>query len=219
MVLGFWWIAGRLVGPPTTSSSLLSTVGIVWRLSWIVGFVYLLLAFPRGRLSTIGDKALVGLVFLAGVPLQVAWLLFLEGVDPPNAFLVWPSKAAADAIDTSQRVIWLCAAVALVAILATRWIRAGRPGRRVLAPVLAEGVTVLVFSALVIVQKFRPVPTYLLSGVFAAYTAVPVALLASILRARLARSAVGDLFLELRANPAPPNLQDALARALSATRR
>jgi signal transduction histidine kinase len=214
MILGFWWIAGRLMGPPTTSSSLVSTVGIVWRLAWIAGFVFLLLSFPRGRLSTFADKVLFSLVFLAGVPLQIVWLLFLEGVDPPNAFLVWPSKSAADAIDTSQRIIWLGAAVALVAILGARWIRAGRPGRRALAPVLAGGITVLVFSALVIVQKFRPVPTYLLSGVFAAYTAVPLALLASILRARLARSAVGDLFLELRANPAPPDLQDALARAL-----
>jgi signal transduction histidine kinase len=214
IILGFWWIAGGLMGPPTTSSSLVNSVGIVWRLAWIVGFVLLLLSFPSGRLSTLADKLLAGLVFFAGVPLQVLWLLFLEAEDPPNAFLVWPSKSTADAIDASQRVIWLGAAVALVAMLATRWIRAGRPGRRALAPVLAGGITVLAFSALVIVQKFRPVPTYLLWGVFAAYTAVPLALLASILRARLARSSVGDLFIELRANPAPEHLRDALARAL-----
>jgi signal transduction histidine kinase len=215
MILGFWWISGRLMGPPTTSSSLVNTVGIVWRLAWVVGFVFVLLSFPRGRLSSLADKLLAGVVFFAGVPLQILWLLFLEGQDPANAFLVWPSKSTADAIDTSQRVIWLGAAVALVAMLATRWIRAGRPLRRALAPVLAGGITVLVFSALVIVQKFRPVPTYLLWGVFAAYTAVPLALLASILRARLARSSVADLFIELRANPAPQHLRDALARALN----
>jgi signal transduction histidine kinase len=215
MILGFWWISGRLMGPPTTSSSLVNTVGIVWRLAWVVGFVFVLLSFPRGRLSSLADKVLAGVVFFAGVPLQILWLLFLEGQDPANAFLVWPSKSTADAIDAAQRVIWLGAAVALVAMLATRWIRAGRPLRRALAPVLAGGITVLAFSALVIVQKFRPVPTYLLWCVFAAYTAVPLALLASILRARLARSSVGDLFIELRANPAPQHLRDALARALN----
>jgi hypothetical protein len=214
MLLGFWWIAGRLMGPPTTSSSLVNSVGIVWRLAWVVGFVFVLLSFPRGRLSTLADKVLIGLVFVAGVPLQILWLLFLELQDPPNAFLVWPSKSTADAIDTSQRVIWLAAALALVTMLATRWIRAGRPRRRELAPVLAGAITVLAFSALVIVQKLRPVPAELLWGVFAAYTAVPLALLASILRARLARSAVGDLFLELHANPAPQDLRNALARAL-----
>src|SRR5207249_2087785 len=78
----------------------------------------------------------------------------------------------------------------------------------------AGGVTVLVFSLYVIIDKFRPVPTLLLWSLFAADTAVPIALLASMLRARLARSSVGDLVVELRAHPVPADLRDALARAL-----
>ena len=42
----------------------------------------------------------------------------------------------------------------------------------------------------------------------------PVAFLVGLLDARLARSAVGDLLVELRADPAPADLRDALARAL-----
>jgi signal transduction histidine kinase len=42
----------------------------------------------------------------------------------------------------------------------------------------------------------------------------PLAFLIGLLHARLARSAVGDLFVELRANPAPADLRYALARAL-----
>ena len=42
----------------------------------------------------------------------------------------------------------------------------------------------------------------------------PVLLLAGHLRARLARSAVGDLFVELRRDPDPAELEQALARAL-----
>jgi signal transduction histidine kinase len=42
----------------------------------------------------------------------------------------------------------------------------------------------------------------------------PVVLLLGFLRARLARSSLGDLFLELRGDPSPADLQDALSRAL-----
>ena len=44
--------------------------------------------------------------------------------------------------------------------------------------------------------------------------AVPIAVLADMLRARLARSAVADLVLALHASPAPGDLRDAIARAL-----
>src|SRR5207244_1407423 len=95
-----------------------------------------------------------------------------------------------------------------------RWLAASAPLRRTLTPVLAGGVTVLVFSLYVIVAKFRDAPVFLLWSVFAAYTTVPIALLASMLRARLARSSVTDLFVELRAHPAPADLRAALSRAM-----
>ena len=42
----------------------------------------------------------------------------------------------------------------------------------------------------------------------------PVAFLIGLLNARLSRSALGDLLVQLRAEPAPADLSDALARAL-----
>jgi signal transduction histidine kinase len=214
VILGLWWTAGQLMEPPTTSSSLVYAIGVVWRLAWTFGFVFALLSFPRGRLFRRVDKFLAGVVFVAAVPMQILWLLFLEGEEPRNAFLVWPSASTADAIDTAQRIIWLGVAVVLVAMFAWRWIVASPPLRRTLAPVLAGAVTVLVFSLYVIIAKFRPVPTFLLWSLFAAYTAVPMALLASMLRARLARSSIGELVVKLGAHPGPAGLRDALARAL-----
>ncbi len=214
VMLGLWWTAGHLMGPPTTSSSLVYTVGDVWRLAWTFGFVFVLLSFPRGRLFGRVDRLLAGVVFVAAVPMQILWLLFLGGEHPRNAFLVWPSTSTADAIDAAQRIIWLGVAVVLVAMFAWRWIAASPPLRRTLAPVLGGGITVLVFSLYVIVDKFRPVPAFLLWSLFAAYTAVPMALLASMLRARLARSSIGELVVKLGAHPAPADLRDALARAL-----
>ena len=49
---------------------------------------------------------------------------------------------------------------------------------------------------------------------FALVGMAPVLLLVGHLRARLARSAVGDLFVELRRDPGPAELEQALARAL-----
>jgi signal transduction histidine kinase len=146
--------------------------------------------------------------------MQILWLLFLDGQQPRNALLVWPSASTAAAIDAAQRVIWLGVALVLVAMFAWRWAAASPPLRRTLAPVLAGGITVLVFSVYVIVDKFRAVPVFLLWSLLAAYTAVPLALLASMLRARLARSSIGELVVTLRAHPAPTDLRDALAQAL-----
>ena len=214
LLLGLWWTAGHLMQPPTSSSPLVYTVGEVWRLAWTFGFVLVLLSYPGGRLTRSVDRLLVAAVFIAAVPMQILWLLFLEGQEPRNAFLVWPSASTADAIDTAQRVVWLGVAVVLVVWFVARWIVASPPLRRTLAPVLAGCVTVLVFSLYVIVDKFWTAPTLLLWTLLGAYTAVPLALLASMLRARLARSSVAELLVELRADPAPAGLRDALARAL-----
>jgi signal transduction histidine kinase len=214
LFLGLWWTAGHLMQPPTTSSPLVYTVGEVWRLAWTFGFVLVLLSFPGGRLTRSVDRLLAGTVFIAAVPMQILWLLFLEGQEPRNPFLVWPSASTADAIDTVQRVVWLGVAVVLVVMFVARWIVASRPLRRTLAPVLAGCITVLVFSLYVIVAKYWTAPPLLLWSLLGAYTAVPLALLASMLRARLARSSVGELLVALRADPAPADLRDSLARAL-----
>jgi signal transduction histidine kinase len=214
LTLGLWWTAGQLMQPPTFASPLVNSVGEVWRLAWTFGFVFLLLAFPNARLASRTDRLLAAAVFFVAVPMQVLWLLFLGGTEPRNAFLVWPSNSAANAIDRTQRVLWLVVALLLVALLAKRWLVAGLPLRRMLRPTVAGALAVLAFSVLVIVQAFRPVPLFLYWLVLASYTLVPLALLASVLRARLARASVADLLVELRTHAAPAEVRDALARAL-----
>ena len=72
LFLGLWWTAGQLMRPPTTSSPLLYTVGEVWRLMWVFGFVLVLLTFPSGRLSRPLDRLLAGiLLFTALVSLVI----------------------------------------------------------------------------------------------------------------------------------------------------
>jgi hypothetical protein len=75
-------------------------------------------------------------------------------------------------------------------------------------------ITVVAFTVFVIVDKIGSGSSVLRWSALGTFVAVPAALLVSILLARLARSSIGDLFIELRANPAPEHLRDALAHAL-----
>jgi signal transduction histidine kinase len=206
-----------LVGPllQYVSSPLLTAIGVSVALFWLIFFVWFLLSVPDGRLSSRWDRSLLAPFLVALVPLQVVWLLFWVPDTPPaNAFVVWPDATIARAVDWTQRVIVAAGALALTAALARRWSVASASLRRSLTPVLAGGIATVLASATVIVQTagghFAPLNWVLL----ATLTAVPLAVLADMLRARLARSAVGELVVELSANPAPTHLRDSLARAL-----
>ena len=95
--------------------------------------------------------------------------------------------------------------------------RAGRPLRWSLA-LLADafGLALVMIAALLMsaawggpaVQQIRRART------FATLSLAPVAFLVALLHSRLARTSVGELFVDLQADPAPADLRAALARAL-----
>jgi signal transduction histidine kinase len=197
------------------SSPLLATIGVCVGLVWLIFFVWFLLSVPDGRLSSRWDRSLLAPFLVALVPLQVLWLLFWVPRTPPaNAFVVWPDASIADAVDWTQRVLVAAGALALTAALVRRWSVASAPRRRSLTPVLAGGIATVLASATVIVDAAWRHVAPLNWVLLATLAAVPLALLVDMLRARLARSAVGELVVELSANPAPAGLRDSLARAL-----
>ena len=110
----------------------------------------------------------------------------------------------------------MLASFLVVAILVGRWRRASPPLRRRLTPVLAGAAALLVSNAHLVVAKLSGefMHTSFAIALMVVLTAVPVAVLADMLRARLARSAVGDLVLALHASLAPEDLRDAISRAL-----
>src|SRR5206468_7168789 len=93
---------------------------------------------------------------------------------------------------------------------------AGRPRRRSLALLIDSFALGLVMIAVLFVvgtfdgPGFREIQraTLVVIGIS------PIVFLLGLLDARLGRSAVGDLIVELRTDPAPNALRDALARAL-----
>jgi signal transduction histidine kinase len=213
--LGVLWLTAQLIGFSHTSA-VLATAGAFLGDGYVIPLALLFISFPSGRLRSRRDLLLVAPFVIALVPLELAWMLFFAAPPPGNALEVWDKPGVADAIDWAQRIILAGASLALAAFLAHRWRTASAPLRRRLTPVLAGAGVLLVSTGNFLVAKItdRPPPEWLQIAVLAALIAVPIAVLADILRARLARSAVGDLVLALRADHAPADLRPALARAL-----
>jgi signal transduction histidine kinase len=177
-------------------------------------FVYLLLVFPSGVLSARRDRLILVPLLLVVGPIQIAWLLFFE-LDGYNALLVWPDPGVASAIDLVQRLTIAIVDAALVTVLIRRFVRASPPLRRSLAPVLVGALALAAGAFSLLWNRFVGQETEAIVWVTAlTFIALPIAFLATLLRARLARSAVGELLVDLRAHDSPSELPGALARAL-----
>ena len=103
-----------------------------------------------------------------------------------------------------------------IGVLAARRRDAGRPLRRSVALLVDSFAVGLVMIASCCVSGDSPGRSFetIRRATFFVIGLAPVAFLIGLLDVRLARSAVGDLLVELRADPSPADLRDALARAL-----
>jgi signal transduction histidine kinase len=182
--------------------------------AWVVFFVLFLLSFPHGRLTSKFDLVVISMFAIMAVPLELLWLFFFDPGGSKNALLVWPNASVAGHVDSVQRALVVTASVVLAVRLSRRWILASPPLRRALVPVLVGSAAILLGSVLVGLDKFHVEFETARWLVLGAYIAIPLVVMAGILRSRLARSTVGDLFVELRDDPAPADLRDVLADAL-----
>jgi signal transduction histidine kinase len=211
--VGLSWLVSRIL--VLADSSPVHTTGIWLGDLWVVIFAFFLVTFPHGRLTAKRDYALIAPFFIAVVPLELLWLLFWASEEgPENALLTWRSEAVAADVDAIQRALIAGGSVVLTGVLAARWLIASPAFRRVLTPILVGAVAILLGSSITVLAKVTEPSPVLQWVVLATTCAVPLAVLAGMLRARLARSGVGDLMVELREAPAPGALRDALARAL-----
>ena len=216
---GFAWFASVL---QDSHGPVLFTVGYVLQVVYLAGFVYLILAFPSGRLRSTLDRAIVVVAFALVTAVQLAWLLVADSRAvicarcPGNLVEVVRSDTLANALLQFQRVAGLAVILAGIGVVIARWRRASRPQRRAVAPVLlAGGVAFAALSASIIVDVFG-LPNGDLYGRIAyyAFAAVPVAVLLVFLQRRLARGAVAGLVVELGAPSSSIELRQALSRAL-----
>ena len=168
-------------------------------------FIHVFLAYPSGRLVRRFDRIVVitGYSVYFGLDL-VRLLCEVTGLDGDIAL-----RAQRAAIG----VVGLAAVVALV----SRRRASGRPVRLSLEFLIAcfSLALVTLVAATIMLSVGAPGKHEVRWVAFALLGMAPVLLLAGHLRARLARSAVGDLLVELRRDPGPAELEQALARALA----
>ena len=194
-----------------SGNPLLFTVGQAADLLVVVLFLHVFLAFPSGRLTG-AARLIVVTGYAVSIGLQIT-VMVLGGFGPDNLLAVTDAPAAANVVHAVELLTLSCLVLAGVAVLAGRR-RDGLPLRRsvrLLVDSFALGLVSL--ALLMIMGLFAGTGFAVVQRLTLAILGLaPVAFLAGLLDARLARTSVADLVMELRAAPDDP--QPALARAL-----
>jgi signal transduction histidine kinase len=172
------------------------TLAVLFGELWILVYAALILSFATGgRLTSSVDVVILQTFFIGLFVLQFAVMLFLP--DERNLLLVWPDADVADAVTKIQFGVLAVAALAVAVVTAQRWRTASRPRRRALLPSLGGSLSGVLYAANLITLIAESPSTLLMSLLNAALLTVPAALLWGLLRSRLARAGLPDLFREL----------------------
>jgi signal transduction histidine kinase len=163
---------------------------------WIIVYAALILSFVSGgRLVSTIDRVLVGMFVFALVVLQFAVMLYTE--DEDNLLLVRPNDGIATALTKVQWAVLIVAALGVAFVTAARWRSASRPRRRALLPSLGGSLSGVLFAAWLTTLLVESPVIPLVWILNTALLTVPAALLWGLLRSRLARGGLADLFREL----------------------
>jgi signal transduction histidine kinase len=208
---------------------LLFTLGFALGEICFVAYGHVVLAYPTGRLGTRVERWFVATAYAAAIAFPTAMLLVFdhtatcpfstcETLPPRSLIAVAPSHEAFHVLqDIYGAGLYGVFSVVFIALITRRLLQATPRGRRLLAPLLLAGVfaaTRLLFQAVLqFVPHGHETSQLLYSWQIAGEAALPIALLAGLLSARLARGTVADLVVELDHAPAG-GVRDALARAL-----
>jgi signal transduction histidine kinase len=185
-----------------------------------------ILAYPSGRVSDRYERWLVRAGYASVLAFPVAVLLFYDGrqpllffnsLSPKSLIEVTGDAHAVELLQKSFEIVFYGVLASLFILLIGRrlW-RATPRARRMLAPLLLAAIVIALRAVFECVFTFVDRPfayDYLFWWQIGGFIALPLALLAGLLRARLARASVGDLVLELDHTP-PHRVRDALARSL-----
>ena len=210
LLTGFTTFASTLYWADNT---VLHTVGQALDLVVLMLIVHVFLAFPTGRLRGRFERVLLTIGYVAALGGQLVVML-LDGLGPRQLLAVVDQSEIAVIIHGVALVVISLVALVGVGILVARRRAGGRPLRRSFVLLIDSFALGLVAIALLLVVGVLGGPAFptIQQLSLAVVGLAPIAFLAGLLDARLARTSVGDLVMELRAEP--PDLRTPLARAL-----
>jgi signal transduction histidine kinase len=212
-----------------SGDALAHTAGRAALAVFVVCLAYVLLCFPHDRLSSQGERRLVGGVALMTVLLWLLALPLLEKLPsggpltdcggsrcPENAFhLVSPSEALADGIGLAVNGAIAVALLGLVAALVAKARSPARLRRRLIVPVLCSSIVLTLSYVLFTVLRDAGVQGtsgLKIVGAMAAL-AIPLAVLVGQVRGRMfATASVGELVARFGARRVTPAHVQALLR-------
>jgi signal transduction histidine kinase len=199
------------------NAALVFTIGQAFDLLPAVLFLHVFLAFPSGRLGSRFERVLVLSGYVIAFVGELVGML-LGGFGPDNLLEVVAAPDVAWRLMQFQLIALSAICLAGIGVLVRRRRAVGRPLRRSVTLLIdAFALGLVMIAALFTSGALQaPLPAFetIRRVTFVVIALAPIAFLIGLLDARLARSAIGDLVVELRANPAPDKLRDALARAL-----
>jgi signal transduction histidine kinase len=198
-----------------TSLPLPNTIGQLCDLLVAAVWLHIFLAYPTGRLAGGAERVVVVVGYVAALGLQVV-ILALGGFDDNHLLTVVKRPHAAEAVENVQLLVLSALALIGVGLLWGRWRSLPRWQRRRPTQIVIEcfGLSLVMLAALLVAGAFQlPGFEVLRLVTFAVAGLAPLAFLAGLLDARLAKAGVGELLVQLRTDPTP-DLQALLAQAL-----
>jgi signal transduction histidine kinase len=198
-----------------TSLPLPNTIGQLCDLLVAAVWLHIFLAYPTGRFAGGVERVVVVVGYVAAVGLQVV-ILALGGFNENHLLSVIKRPHAAEAVEDVQLLALSALALIGVGLLWRRWRSLPRWQRRRPTQIVIDcfSLSLAMLAALLVAGAFQlPGFEVLQLATFAVGGLAPLAFLAGLLDARLAKAGVGELLVRLRANPTP-DLQALLAQAL-----
>ncbi|HEX6724404.1 MAG TPA: histidine kinase [Gaiella sp.] len=230
VAFGFAW----LIRPWQYSESGLAFT-VSFALGWLGAalFAHIALAYPTGRVTDRWERLLVRAGYVVALAFPTVTLLFYDGsadvkyVRPevPSGILVHANDTVVEILDKGfVLVMWGVLAPCFVALVIRKLVRATPRARRVLLPILLAALIASLrafyeFLLTFLTPPASPLapPPELADNLYwwqvIGQIALPLALLAGLLSARLAVAHVGDLMRTLDRVP-PRELRPALAQAV-----
>ena len=199
------------------NSALARTIGQAFDLVPFAVFLHIFLAFPSGRLRSSFERGLVALTYFFAVGLELLGLV-LGGFIENNSIAIFHEPGFAGQLFKWQLVVLAGLLLCGIPVLIARRVRAGRPARPIVALLVNSfSLTILLSAAVLLMGAFQvesPLFLPIQRALFISVGLSAVVFLLVLLDARLARASIGDLLIELRAEPPPDDLTGPLARAL-----
>jgi signal transduction histidine kinase len=198
-----------------TNQPVLNTIGQLCDLLVAAVWLHVFLAYPSGRLAGRADRVVVIMAYVAAVGLQLV-ILMLGGFDDRHLLTVVERRTAAEVMQNVQLLTLSALALIGVVLLWWRWSALPRWQRRRPAQILINcfSLSLVMLAALLTAGTFQlPGFEIIRLATFAVAGLAPLAFLAGLLDARLAKGGVGELMVRLRADPTP-DLGELLAQAL-----